>query len=309
MPVDRPRAVLIAGPTASGKSALAHALAQARDGVIVNADSMQVYRELRIVTARPTAEDEAAVPHRLYGHVPASEPYSTGRWIDDITAVLDEIWSAGRLPIIVGGTGLYFTALLKGLSPIPTIPAEIRTRWRQFAAQAEPGELHAELQKRDPLMAERLSPGDTQRLTRALEVVEATGRSLAHWQEMPGTPVIDPATCQRLLIDLPRDVVHARCDARFDAMIDAGAVDEVRALLALQLPVSLPAMRALGVRPLARFIRHEMALNEAALAAKAETRQYVKRQLTWFSRNMIAWKVIKHEHLKRISDKHEILID
>ncbi len=285
------RPILIAGPTASGKSALALQLARERNGVVVNADSMQVYRELRIITARPSSDEEAQAPHRLYGHVAASEAYSVARWLADVRGVLAEIMDAGQTPIIAGGTGLYFKALLEGLSPIPEIPAPVREHWRAEARTLGAKELHTLLAARDPVMAARLSPNDTQRLTRALEVLDATGRSLSDWQAVPGEPVLHLEATERHLIDHPREVLHARCDARFDAMMAMGALDEVRALAVLHLDPSLPAMQALGVRPLLRHLAGEIDLADAVAAGKLETRQYVKRQATWMRRFMIAYKL------------------
>ncbi|MEZ5844665.1 MAG: tRNA (adenosine(37)-N6)-dimethylallyltransferase MiaA [Hyphomicrobiaceae bacterium] len=285
-----PAAILIAGPTASGKSALALQLAAERGGVVINADSMQVYRELRVVTARPTTEDEAAVPHRLYGHVPATEAYSAGRYLRDAEAEIGAAIAAGRVPIVVGGTGLYFKALIEGLSPIPEIPADIRAHWRAEAERLGPAALHDLLGARDPAMAGRLRRSDPQRIVRALEVVEATGRSLAVWQAMPGRPVVDPRRSEKIVVAPPREVIAARADARFEAMMAAGALAEVAALMALGLEPALPAMRALGVAPLARHLSGEVGRDAAVAEAKRDTRAYVRRQQTWLKRHMIAWK-------------------
>lgn len=292
------RPILIAGPTASGKSALALELAERTGGVIVNADSMQVYGTLRVLTARPSAEEEARAPHRLYGHVPPSEAYSVARWLADVRRVLDELSGTGRRPIIVGGTGLYFKALTEGLSPIPPIPDEIRARWRACAGEEGAAALHAILAERDPEMAARLRPTDPQRLVRALEVLEATGTSLARWQEEPGEPVVRVEDGRAVVVAPERDVLRQRIDARFDRMMAHGAVEEVRALLQLALSPELPVMRALGVGPLARLIAGEASPAEAGEAAKAETRQYAKRQLTWLRRNMNAWKLIDTQEME-----------
>lgn len=290
--------ILIAGPTASGKSALAVAIAEHVGGVIINADSMQVYRELRILTARPSPDEEARLPHALYGFVPASEAYSAGRFVADVADALATARQAGRRAVIVGGTGLYFKALLEGLSPIPAIEAEIREHWRAEAERRGAADLHRDLAARDARMAERLASSDTQRIVRALEVIEQTGRSLADWQQVRGAPVIDEAQAVRLLVTLDREDLHARAGARFDRMIASGALDEVRALEALQLDPDLPAMRAIGVRPLLAVIRGECSLEAAAEAAKAETRQYIKRQETWIKRNMITWKIISKKYME-----------
>ena len=285
--------LLIAGPTASGKSAYAMARAQEMPSVIVNADSMQVYRELRVVTARPSPEDEAGVPHALYGFVPAREAYSVGRYVRGVAEVLARAKVEGLRPVIVGGTGLYFMALLEGLSPVPPIADEVRAYWRAEAERLGPGELHAVLAARDPVMGEKLRPSDPQRVTRALEVLEATGTSLAVWQQTAGTPVLASAACEKIVILPEREEVFARADQRFDAMMDAGALDEVAALGALGLDPALPAMRALGVPQLLSFQRGEMTREVAVGEAKAETRRYIKRQMTWLKRNMISWNSVK----------------
>ena len=284
--------ILIAGPTASGKTALALEMASRHCGAVINADSMQVYRELRILTARPTPEEEAVAPHHLFGHVSVTDAYSVGRWLADAEVALAWCRDAGRRPVIVGGTGLYFKALTEGLSPIPQIPDEIRARWRQAAGEEGAAALHAVLAERDPEMAARLRPTDPQRIVRALEVLEATGRSLARWQEIPGEPAITIGEGRAFVVAPSREEMRCRIDARFDAMLAEGALDEVRALVGLGLDPDLPAMRALGVKPLAELLAGRMAKEEAAEAAKAETRQYAKRQVTWLRRNMITWKWI-----------------
>jgi tRNA dimethylallyltransferase len=295
---DRPmtdpsrRPILIAGPTASGKSAIALAWAERYGGLIINADSMQVYRELRILTARPTAEEEARVPHALYGHVPGREAYSVGRWIEDVEAALQDAQKRDLRPIIVGGTGLYFKALLEGLSPIPPIPQPIRAHWRAEAERLGAAALHAVLAEKDPEMAARLSATDTQRITRALEVLDATGRSLADWQREAGRPVLDPDETDRYLVTVDREALYARCDRRLDAMMAGGALREVRHLLELDLDPDLPILGALGVRPLADLLAGRCSAEAAAAQVKAETRQYAKRQLTWLRRNMSAWNTI-----------------
>lgn len=287
------RTLLIAGPTASGKSALALALAERLDGEVVNADSMQVYRELRVLTARPSAADERRVPHRLYGHVPAAEAYSAGRFVSEARSAIEAAHAAGRVAIVVGGTGLYFRALTEGLAPIPPIPDAVRGRWRARAAREGGHVLHALLMARDPAMAGRLAASDTQRVTRALEVLEATGRSLAEWQAQPGAaPVVAAEGVIRLLVEVERAELYRRCEVRLRSMIAAGALAEVEALMALGLSRELPAMRALGVAPLARHVAGEIGLEAAEALAATETRQYAKRQLTWLRRNMIAWNVV-----------------
>jgi tRNA dimethylallyltransferase len=282
-------AVLIAGPTASGKSALALAVAERLGGVIVNADSMQVYRDLRIITARPTTEDEARVPHRLYGHVDAAENYSVGRWCEDVRAVVAEARAKGCVPILTGGTGLYFKALTQGLSAVPPTPPEIRAAVRARSEAEGVTALHAELARRDPEMAARLEPGDSMRIARALEVLEATGRSLADWHRdgMPAILGADEALKIFLVVD--RAELHRRIDARFDAMLVAGALDEVRSLAARGLDPMLPAMKAHGVPWLRRYLAGEISLDDATEGGKNDTRRYTKRQVTWFRHQMPGW--------------------
>jgi tRNA dimethylallyltransferase len=286
------RTVLIAGPTGSGKSCLALALAERLGGAVINADSMQVYRDLCILTARPGPGDLARAPHRLFGFVDAAEAYSAGRYARDAAAAIAEVRGLGLTPILVGGTGLYLRALTEGLSPIPDVPAEIRRHWRAEVARLGPAAAHALLAARDPEMARRLGPTDPQRVARALEVLEATGRSLGDWQRLPGLPIVDAAGALRLVVSLPREEVYRRCEARLDAMIREGALAEARALAARRLPRDLPIMRAVGLRPLLLHLEGKSTLEAAVAAAKRETRHYVRRQMTWISRNMIAWKHI-----------------
>jgi tRNA dimethylallyltransferase len=286
------RFTLIAGPTASGKSALALALAEARGAIIVNADSMQVYRELRILTARPSPVDEMRVPHRLYGFRPAREPYSVADWLTDMAPLIAAARDGGPPLVIAGGTGLYFKALLEGLSPVPDIPDAVRRHWRREAERGGPAPLYAELARRDPVMAGRLNPSDPQRLVRALEVLDGTGRSLSEWHEQEGEPLVDEGEAERLYLAPPRAELYARCERRLDQMIEAGAIEEVRHLMSLDLPAGAPALRALGARPLAAHLRGELSFSAALEEAKTETRRYVKRQLTWARRNMMSWKRI-----------------
>ncbi len=292
-------AVLICGPTASGKSALALALARELGGAVINADSMQVYAELRVITSRPMLEEEAAAPHRLYGFRPAREPYSTALWLADVKQALEEAAAQGWLPVIVGGTGLYFKALTEGLSDIPEIPAEIRERYRD-AARALPAEaLHAELARRDAATAARLRPSDTQRIVRALEVLEATGRPLAEWQASKPPPLLPLAQVYPAVLTLEREELYRRCDARFDAMLAGGALEEARAIAALGLDASLPAMRAVGLPPLLAHLRGELSLAEAVAAAKTATRNYAKRQLTWIRGNFCSWDDVHAQQTQR----------
>jgi len=259
-------------------------------GTVINADSMQVYRELDVLTARPDSEEMAIVPHRLYGTVPAAEAYSVGRWLEDAAASIAEAKRGGRVPILVGGTGLYFKALLEGLSPVPDIPSEMRSFWREQSESLGPEGLHRALQSRDPIMAARLRPSDPQRVVRALEVIESTGVSLAEWQETAGAPVLRSDAVLKLVIAPEREPLYAAIDARFDRMITVGALDEVRALVALHLDPGLPAMRAHGVRELAAYLAGATTLEEAVTKAKTESRRYAKRQMTWLKRFMADWE-------------------
>jgi tRNA dimethylallyltransferase len=276
------KAVLIAGPTTSGKSALALALAERLGGTIINADSMQVYRGLRIITARPTPDDEARVPHLLYGHVDAAENYSVGRWCVDAQAAIAETRRVGRLPILVGGTGLYFKALLQGLAAVPPIPADIRATIRGRLVSEGVAPLYAELQRRDPATAARLMPGDRSRITRALEVVLATGRSLSDWHSEGMPPSIDASRALKLFLEVERAELYRRIDVRFDAMLADGALDEVQALARRGLNPALPAMKAHGVPWLIRHLKGEITLDEATEGGKRDTRHYTKRAATWF---------------------------
>lgn len=288
------RAVLIAGPTASGKSQAAMAVAERFGGTVVNADSMQVYRELRTLSARPSVDDEARVPHRLYGYVPAAEAYSTGKWLADVTGVVREIREAGGMPVIVGGTGLYFQALLQGLAEVPAIDPKIRSRLRAELDDEGSEALYLRLRQYDPDLAARLEPGDGQRIVRGLEVLESTGRVLSDWQKQDGRgAVLAEEEVTAFALWPPRDELYARCNARFDAMIEAGALDEVRDLMALDLDPQLPAMKALGVRQLISHLKGEIDLADAALDAKTWTRRYAKRQMTWLRGNMISWNGIR----------------
>jgi tRNA dimethylallyltransferase len=291
------KAVLIAGPTASGKSALALRLAQKTGGVIVNADSMQVYRDLRIITARPTPEEEARVPHRLYGDVDAAVNFSAGSWVADAAKVLAEAGAQHRLPIFVGGSGLYFKALTRGLSAVPPIPPEIRESVRARLERDGVEALHAELAQRDPASAERLKPRDRTRIARALEVVEATGRSLTDWHRDGLPPLLPAGEFSALFLAPDRDQLYARIDARFDAMLEAGALEEVARLAARKLDSLLPAMKAHGVPALLRHLEGEITLEDAATIGRADTRHYAKRQFTWFRHQLPEFSWVKPEEM------------
>lgn len=279
-------AILITGPTASGKSALALRLARERGGVVINADSMQVYDTLRVLTARPSEDEMEGVPHLLYGHVPASSLYSTGEWLREISALLPDLRKQGRFPVIVGGTGLYFKALTGGLSDMPAIPDEIRDRLRARLIEEGAAVLHAELSRLDPAMAEGLQPGDGQRIVRALEVIEATGKSIRDFQKANGPVIIDPERTQKFVVLPERPVLHDRINRRFETMMESGAVEEVKALLALNLPPEATAMKAIGVSQIADMLAGRMSEAEVIEKSAAATRQYAKRQMTWFRNQM-----------------------
>jgi tRNA dimethylallyltransferase len=292
--VSEPKIILIAGPTASGKSALALALAEKLGGMIINADSMQVYRDLRIITARPTPDEEQRVPHRLYGHVDAAENFSVGRWCTEAAAALAT--TKREAAIVVGGTGLYFNALTRGLAAVPPIPAQIRNAVRGRLASDGAEALHAELTRRDPAAAARLMPGDRSRVTRALEVVLATGRSIVQWHEANMPASVDAARAAKIFLMPDRAALLRRIDARFDAMMAAGALDEVRALAARHLDPNLPAMKAHGVPWLIRHLSGEIALAEAVAGGKRDTRRYTKRQATWFRNQLPDFVWVAPEH-------------
>lgn len=279
-------AILITGPTASGKSALAVELAKQHGGVVINADSMQVYDTLQVLTARPSDEDMEGVPHHLYGHVPAGAAYSTGAWLRDVTALLPRIRAEGKLPVFVGGTGLYFKALTGGLSQMPAIPEEIRQRLRARLLEEGPEGLHAELAGADPAVAASLNAQDGQRIVRALEVFEATGQSIADFQGQAGPVIVDPDTARKIVVLPDRAVLHQRINGRFAKMLEQGAEEEVRALLALGLSSEMPVMKAIGVSQIAAMLRGEMGRDQVIERGAAATRQYAKRQMTWFRNQM-----------------------
>ncbi|MDG4879982.1 tRNA (adenosine(37)-N6)-dimethylallyltransferase MiaA [Mesorhizobium sp. WSM4884] len=275
-------AILIAGPTASGKSALALDLAERLGGVIVNTDSMQGYSVLDVLTARPSTAEMAHVPHFLYGHVHPSTAYSTGAWLRDVTRLIEQGVLSGRPAVFVGGTGLYFRALAEGISEMPDIPPSVRERWRYELKEQGAERLHRILMREDSAVAMQLRPTDGQRIVRALEVLDASGRSILDWQAAHGQPLIDRDGARFLVIEPDRGELVARIEARFDQMLDKGALDEVRQLMALDLDPDLPAMKAIGVRELQAAMAGQMGFPEAIERAKIATRQYAKRQTTWF---------------------------
>jgi len=275
------RAVVVAGPTASGKSALAISIAEDFGGVVINADSQQCYADLRILSARPSAADEARVPHKLFGTLAAHDLGTAANWAEKAAAEVRAAHAAQKLPIIVGGTGLYLRALTEGLSDIPEVPPEVREKTRALLAEIGNADFHARLAQRDPLAAARLNPSDSQRMLRAMEVVDATGTPLSFWQERPPRPPLAADYFSVLLLP-PKKELDALIDARFAAMLKDGALEEVRALMALNLPTDAPIMKAVGVPELAAHLRGELGLDEAQVVAQTATRQYAKRQGTWF---------------------------
>jgi tRNA dimethylallyltransferase len=286
--------VVIGGPTASGKSGMALDIAVALGGTVINADSMQLYADLDVLTARPGAEDLARTPHRLYGVLPASERGSAARWRDMALAEIAAAHAAGRLPVVVGGTGLYLRTLMEGLSAVPSIPEDIRkaahARLRDLGGEA----FRAELVARDPASA-KLNPGDTTRLTRAWEVLEATGHPLSHWQTQTAEGAPEGLSFTVLVLDPPRDALYANCDRRFRVMMGQGALEEVRQLDAQNLDPDLPAMKALGVPELRAHLRGELSLDEAIALAQQSTRRYAKRQVTWFRHQLASRPPAKPE--------------
>ncbi|HEV2078331.1 MAG TPA: tRNA (adenosine(37)-N6)-dimethylallyltransferase MiaA [Allosphingosinicella sp.] len=275
-----PPLALIAGATASGKSALALALAQAADGVVINADSAQVYRDLRVLSARPSEEEEARVPHRLYGYRDGAQPCSAAAWAADAREAVREAQAAGKLPILIGGTGLYLRTLLEGIAPVPEIEPEIRQEVRAMPVE----KAFAALVREDIHSSHGLRPTDTSRVARALEVVRSTGRALAEWQRHKVGGIATEVALRPLILLPPRDWLTERCDRRFGEMMGPEGLAEAGRLLARKLDPALPVMRAIGLVQIAAFLRGEISREEALAAGRTATRQYAKRQYTWFSR-------------------------
>ena len=288
--------LVVAGPTASGKSALALSVAEEFDGVVINADSMQVYTELRVLTARPSLADEARLPHRLYGVLPVTEICSAVRWREMAIEAISAAYAAGKLPILCGGTGLYLRALMQGLSPIPRIPEEVRQDIRDRLMRDGPVALYEKLRNLDPETAAQLEPGDRQRVARALEVLTATGRPLSQWQVEPLVGPPPELRFQTIVLEPPRAALYASCDDRLLAMVRAGALEEVEVLRQGGFDPSLPAMRALGVPAFLRHQSGELGLEEAIDVAQRVTRRYAKRQTTWFRNQIISNFLLKSQY-------------
>ena len=292
--MSQPPVILIAGPTASGKSALALRLAEQLGGEIVNADALQLYADLRLLTARPSPQEEARAPHHLFGTVDGAEGWSVGRWLNAALPALADIRARGRRAIVVGGTGLYFRALTQGLAEIPAVPAAIRDAVGQTFDRFGENAFRQALAAKDPAAAARIAPGDRQRLVRALSVADATGRSLSDWQA--GTrPPLAPGDWRAVVLEPERKTLYARCDARMQVMAQQGALEEVRALMARRLDPALPVMKAVGLRELASHLAGERTLDEAIALAQQETRRYAKRQLTWLRNQTPDWERLRTE--------------
>jgi tRNA dimethylallyltransferase len=294
----RRHAVVFAGPTASGKSAAALKAAVELGGVVINADSMQIYRELPILTAQPGASALAAAPHRLYGVLSGREICSAARWRLLALAEIDAALAAGKPPILAGGTGLYLEALAQGLAPIPVIPSDVRDAGRRFMAEEGPAAFHARLAAIDPAAAAHLRPSDRQRLQRAWQVMTATGRSLLDWQRSAGEAADAPALSTFVFLP-PRDALYASCDRRFAAMVEAGAIEEVRSLLSLGLDPELPIMKAVGVREIAAHLQGQ--IDRVTMVAKGQqaTRHYAKRQYTWFRHRLPAAQILAEQYSEK----------
>ena len=277
-PEAKPKVALIAGPTASGKTALALHLAKSRDIVIINADSAQVYADLPVLSAQPTPEEQASVPHRLFGYLDGRTACSAAKWAADAKVAIADAHDSGRLPVLVGGTGLYIRTLLDGIAPIPEIDAAIRAEIRSLPVTAA----YARLVAADAGMAAALAPSDSSRISRALEVIESTGRSIADWRKEKAGGISEEVALHPVVMLPPREWLYARCDARFDAMLTGGAIEEVEALLARILPADAPVMRAIGVPEISAMLSGQITRNDAIAVGKIATRQYAKRQFTWF---------------------------
>jgi tRNA dimethylallyltransferase len=286
--------ILIAGPTASGKSALALRLAEQLGGEIVNADALQLYGDLRLLTARPSPQEEARAPHHLFGAVDGAEGWSVGRWLTAALPVLDDIRARGRRAIVVGGTGLYFRALTQGLAEIPPVAAQLRDLAGETFDRVGETAFRQALAAKDPAAAARIAPGDRQRLVRALSVADATGRALSDWQADTRPPLVE-GDWRAVVMEPDRATLYARCDARMEVMARQGALDEVRALMARRLDPALPVMKAVGLRELASHLSGERTLEEAIALAQQETRRYAKRQLTWLRNQTPDWARLRTE--------------
>ena len=300
-------AILIAGPTASGKSSIAVELAKKINGAVINVDSMQVYKELRVITARPDKSSTEGVPHFLYGHVGIKSPYSVAQWLDDVKQVLENCKEQGLVPVLVGGTGLYFKGLLDGISEIPPIDPSIREKLR--TSNKSDDELYSILLRVDPESAARIELTDRQRVLRALEVFESSGNTLGYWQQKKSNPLLDNKKCVRVTLCSQRDWLKGRIDRRFDEMIKSGAIDEVRFVVDQKLPEDNTASKAIGLRPLQAYVRGELELADAIKKCKIETHQYAKRQETWFRNQMKDWIQLNSEEVSVLKICEQIFVE
>ncbi len=301
------QAILIAGPTASGKSALSIDLAKRVDGIVINADSMQVYKDLRVITARPSVLEEAIVPHKMYGVIDGAEAFSVMDWAKMAMDEVNDAWSRGCTPILVGGTGMYFKTLLDGMALIPDVAPKVRETVREEAEKFGSQKLHEELAVYDPVSAARLAPGDSQRISRAVEVYRSSGKAISDWQKEtnpgPLAALDREGALTKLVLDWPRDELYRRCDLRFDMMLEAGALDEVQKLLDRSLSSTLPLMKSLGVPSLIEYLNGELSLESAREQSKTQTRRFAKRQLTWFRNQFPDWKRLNAQYLESEVDK------
>lgn len=295
-----PAPILIAGPTASGKSALAVALAERLGGCVINADALQVYREWRILTARPAAAEAARAPHRLFGHVPAAQAHSVGAWLREVRAVLADCAARGLRPIIAGGTGLYFKALTEGLAEIPEPDDATRAAAEARLAEGGRAALAEDLARDDPATFARIDPLNPMRLLRAWAVLRATGHGLAHWRALTPPPLVAPENAVRLRLMPDRAMLYGRIDRRLEAMVADGVLDEVAAVMALDLAPTAPAMKAVGAPEFMAHLRGETGLDDALRAAQMATRHYAKRQLTWLRNQMMSWQAITAQESSKI---------
>jgi len=297
-----PPVILLAGPTASGKSALAMELAERIGGAIVNTDALQVYRDLRLITARPSVADEERVPHALYGHVAADESYSVGRWAEEAGTVLAELRRENRPAILIGGTGLYFKVLTEGLAKVPPIPWEVRDKWRAAVAEQGAEALHKHLAALDPEGAAAVRTSDPTRIVRAIEVIEATGVPLREWHRKDVSAPLVGADAKRFVVEADRALLAERIGARLDAMVKEGVVEEVGALASQKLDPALPIMKAVGVRELMTLVAGKASLEESLSRAKLATLQYAKRQMTWFRNQMAGWERMEAGNIRKALD-------
>lgn len=292
----RKKIIVIVGPTASGKSQLALAIAQESDAVIINADSMQVYTAIPVLSAQPDANEQSLVPHKLYSILDATASCSVGVWLALAKEAIDAALTQGKQPIVVGGTGLYIRSLLRGISPIPDIDESVRNKMRTLFMEIGNTAFHALLEKHDPIMAKRLPPGDSQRMIRSMEVLEQTGISLAQWHEVSPVSYYNQDDFTSLTLIPPRTLLYHNCDSRFRHMLKNGALDEVRSLMQAELPPTLPVMKTLGVQELRRYLNGEITQEDAISLAQTSTRHYAKRQLTWFRHQIPESHIVSYEN-------------